>query len=96
MKGGINQMNQKELLEKEFADYNFYRGSIITFLVLAFLFSMISIFFVSFILLSFVFSELTFIFLCCMFFMLYKSGKLNLKWTANYKLKEEVKGGKKR
>jgi len=84
-------MNQKELLERELANSNFYRGSITTFLVLGLLFSMINIFFVSFILLSFVFSELAFIFLCYAFLMLYKSGKLNLKWTAEYKLKEKSK-----
>jgi len=82
-------MNQKELLEREVDKYHYYRGAFITCLIFAFFFSflgLVSVFFVG----------LNLLCLCIALLMLYEMGNLNLKWTANYKPKEEVKGRKNR
>jgi len=80
-------MNKKELLEKELAKYHFYRGIFISFLGLLIVFSSYNLWFLFYNLdyLASVFSVLILIPLALILFSLINMGKLNLKWTANYK-----------
>jgi len=93
MKGGINQMNQKELLEREMSIYHFYRGVIISFLALAFVFTFYSVFFslINLYYTALIFSALTLMNFILVVYSMYNSGKLNLKWKAEYRLKEKSK-----
>ena len=81
-------MNQKELLDREVVKYYYYRGAFITCLMFAFFFSFLG-------LVSVIFVGLILICLIIALLMLNEMGNLNLKWTAIYKPKEEVKGRKK-
>ena len=84
MKGGILKMNQKELLEEKERTYWHRNGMMHAYLVVAISCSIISIFYIMF--LGITIACLILVMMC-----INKLARLNLKWTANYKLKEKSK-----
>lgn len=82
-------MNQKELLDKKLQDYHFYRGSVATCFSIA-----ITLLPLSFFIFQLSFKMISLGCLILILFNLFDIDKLNLKWTANYKPKEEIKGRK--
>ncbi len=79
-------MNQKELLEKELADHHFHRGAFMTCLA----FSIVLIFY-SFFVFQLSFKVISLVALIIAYWSLYDMKKLNLRWKAEYKLKEKSK-----
>ncbi len=80
-------MNQKELLEKEERKYHHRNGMMHAYLVIATACSIISIFSINFL-------GITIACLILMIMCINDMVKLNIKCVANYKQKEEVKGGR--